>query len=800
VQIGHYRILDKLGAGGMGEVYRAHDEQLDRTVAIKLLPATSFDDPEARQRLVREARSAAALNHPHICTVYQVGEADGRTFIAMELVEGETLSARLDHGPLRPDQVVRYGLQLADALSHAHDRGIVHRDLKSANVVVTPEGRVKVLDFGLAKRLTTSDLTTQFDATVAKPGTIVGTLAYMAPEQLRAQPATAASDVWALGAVLYEMSQGARPFKGQTPFEVSAAILNDAPAPLSPSVPASLQAVIRKCLEKEPGERYKSGNDVRAALEVIQATSDFRAPVAAPPTEPVPVAGSRGARQPFVLRRGVLVPIAVAIAASLVFAIWRLSSPDVDVRTLAIVPLLNLENDEAIDYVAEGIADSLIRQTRRLPSMKVTSLRAVLSLKGKKVNVAEDGRALKVESIVTGTVKRQGSSLHITAQLDDVASGRLLWRKEYDRETAQLMDVQDEIATAIMNDGLKLRLSNADQRQLVRRPTENAEAYDLFLQAQHLQREPTEENYLNGAKLLDRAVQRDPKFAAAYASLSGMYAMLVTDGYQRPTDGWPKVRTNIGNARELDPGLVEINAFEHAYAFLFDWDWKAAERARERLLQSTAAEVDPQVLRAVALERLALGHPAEALAVARRMRELDPLSPDLAVIEADYLLQDGQLDAAVALYEKAFSQDSESANALFGLAKAKLRQKRFDDASAARRRAHELNGQDEIAKLFAAARGEDGYRRAERAWVEAQLAEVKRLAVIRYVSPLDFARLYAQLGQKGEAFRYIDEAFKDRSPGLVALNFDDAWDLIRHDPQFLEAVHRVPLPDPPARK
>jgi tetratricopeptide (TPR) repeat protein len=279
-----------------------------------------------------------------------------------------------------------------------------------------------------------------------------------------------------------------------------------------------------------------------------------------------------------------------------------------------------------------------------------------------------------------------------------------------------------------------------------------------------------------------------------------MYAMLVTDGYQRPTDGWPKVRTNIGNARELDPGLVEINAFEHAYAFLFDWDWKAAERARERLLQSTAAEVDPQVLRAVALERLALGHPAEALAVARRMRELDPLSPDLAVIEADYLLQDGQLDAAVALYEKAFSQDSESANALFGLAKAKLRQKRFDDASAARRRAHELNGQDEIAKLFAAARGEDGYRRAERAWVEAQLAEVKRLAVIRYVSPLDFARLYAQLGQKGEAFRYIDEAFKDRSPGLVALNFDDAWDLIRHDPQFLEAVHRVPLPDPPARK
>jgi TolB-like protein/tetratricopeptide (TPR) repeat protein len=796
--VAHYRILDKLGAGGMGDVYRAHDEELDRVVAIKVLSATTFGDPNARQRLVREARAAAALNHPHICTVYQVGQANGQTFIAMELVEGTTLTGRLAAGALPPDQVVRFGIQLADALAHAHERGVIHRDLKSANVVVTPEGRVKVLDFGLAKRLAAPDLATELDATAMQPGTVAGTVPYMAPEQLRGQPAQAASDVWALGAVLYEMAEGKRPFQGTTTFELSAAILNEPPAPLAASVPAALQAVIKKCLEKEPSQRYKTGNDVRAALEVIQITGDFRPAMG--PAEPVAVPPAAIPRPIGVTRRTLVVAASVAMIAAAAYAAWWFWPSPVGMRTLAILPLENLENDEAIDYVAEGLAESLIRQTARLPSMKVTSLRAVLSLKGQKVDVAEIGRTLRVESVVSGTVKRQGERLHITAELHDVASGSRLWSNQYDREVAQLLEVQDEMATAIMDDGLRVRLSNAERRQLVRHPTNNTEAYDLYLQAQHLQRVPTEEGYFNARKLLERAIALDPKFAAAYASLGGIHSMLVTDGYERPTDAWPRVSRYMRQALEIDPGQVEVLAFEHAFSFLFEWDWKAAERARLKLLQSVAAEVDPQFFRALALERLALGYPGEALALARRIRELDPLSPDLAMIEADYLLNAGQLDAAIVLYERSIAFDGENAFPVFGLAEAKFRQAKFDEAIALRRQAHELAGDEDVAKVFAQARGEEGYRQADRVWVQVQLEDLKRRALVRYVSPLDFARIYAQLGDKDQAFRYLDDAFKDRSPSLVLLNIDRAWDLVRDDPRFLDAVRKVGLPEQAARK
>jgi tetratricopeptide (TPR) repeat protein len=279
-----------------------------------------------------------------------------------------------------------------------------------------------------------------------------------------------------------------------------------------------------------------------------------------------------------------------------------------------------------------------------------------------------------------------------------------------------------------------------------------------------------------------------------------MHAMLVTDGYERPTDAWPRVSRYMKQALQIDPGLVEAQAFEHAIAFLFEWDWEAAARARVKVVQSVATEVDPQYLRALALERLALGYPDDALALARRIRELDPLSPDLAMIEADYLLNTGQLDAAIVLYEQSIALDRENAFPVFGLAEAKFRQSKFDEAIALRRQAHELAGDEEAAKVFAQARGEEGYRQADRVWVQVQLEELKRRALVRYVSPLDFARIYAQLGDNDQAFRYLDEAFKDRSPSLVLLNIDRAWDRVRGDSRFADAVRKVGLPDAANKK
>jgi serine/threonine-protein kinase len=789
----HYRIVGQLGAGGMGEVYRARDEQLDRDVAVKVLPASSFDDPAARARLIREARAAAALNHPNVCIVYEVGEANGQAYIAMELVEGQTLSATLAAGPLSPDQVGHYGRQLADALTHAHDRGVAHRDLKSNNVIVTPEGRVKVLDFGLAKRSTEAEFNavTQLHATLTQPGTLIGTLPYMSPEQLRGQSAKVSSDIWALGVVLYEMAAGARPFTGQTTFEVSAAILSQPPAPLPSGVPLPLRAAIERCLAKDPNQRFASAAAVRAALEGDQIGT-----ISSPPLAGAPLGVPTDARTRVITparRRAIRLAAAFFATLALVGA-WRLWSAGTSVRTLAVLPFVNAANDEDLDYLCEGIADSLIKQTSKLRSLRVSNLAAVLNVKRQSADPPAAGRQLGVETILAGSLERQGTRLVVSARLVDVGTGRQLWSKRYDREAAKLLDVQDEIASAIMDDGLRVRLTSDERRQLVRHPTSDGDAFDLYLHARYLQRRATEEDYLYSRELLQRAVIRDPKFALAFAALAGNYAMSVTDGLERPTDAWPQVNRYMRQALEIDPDLPEAHAFAHALAFLFDWDWAGAEQARRRLLQFPVGDFDPHVLRALAIEHWALGRPDEALQLARRTRELDPQSSYLAVLEADYLLRAEQFDAAVALYEHSIRSDPDNANAYFGLAEARYRQRRFDEAIEARRKAHEVAGDHALQALFSTARGEQGYRDIERAWVRLQLEALKARQATAYVSPLDFARAYAQLGEKEPAFKYLAAAFVDRSPGLVFLKVDRAWDTVRDDPRFQDAIRQVGLP------
>ena len=792
-QFAHYRILGKLGAGGMGEVYHARDEVLDRDVAVKVLPSSSFDDPTARARLVREARSAAALNHPNICTIYEVGEADGQAYIAMELVEGQTLSEMLIGGALPAEQVVHYGRQLADALAHAHERGVVHRDLKSNNVIVTPDRRVKVLDFGLAKRAVDSDMTaaiTQMHASLTQAGTAVGTLPYMSPEQLRGENVQISSDLWALGVMLYEMASGSRPFKGNTPFELSAAILSDdaviVPAHLRPE----LRTAIAGCLVKEPRRRYSSALDVRAALEGMQTDVTALRPLEAPPASPAP---PRLGTVTVTRRRAIWLGVATVAVAGSGVAWWRLSG-DTTVRTLAVLPLANTQGDPDLEYLCDGITESLIQQVSTLRSFRVWPLGVVLPFKGPSTDPQTAARQLGVQTVLAGTLERQVERLLISVRLIDVESGRLLWTNKYDRDAATLLDVQDEIASAIMDDGLRVRLTNDEREQLVRHPTNNAEAYDLYLQARHSQRLATEEDYLYSRGLLEKAVLLDPKFALAHASLAGNYAMMLVDGLERPTDAWPLVSRYMRQALKIDPTLPEAYGIEHAQAFLFDWDWAGAEAVRRRLLAVPVGDFDPQFSRALSVELWALGRTKEALQLARRTRELDMRSPYLAVLEADYLVRDDQLDAAIALYEYATRVDPANANALFGLAEARVRQGRFDEAIEARRQAHAVAGDDRLAPLFATAKGEAGYRQIDEAWVRLQLEMMEERGKTNYVSPLDFARAYAQLGQTELAFKYLDAAFVDRSPGLVFLKVDRAWDLVRSDPRFAAAVRQVGLP------
>lgn len=790
--LGSYRIERLLGRGGMGAVFLAHDTVLHRPVALKIVSAAG-DGGAARARVLREARSAAALNHPNICTIYEVGDAQGTAFIAMEYVDGRSLRDRLDEGALPLDEGLRYALQAAGALAYAHDHSVVHHDFKAANAMLTRDGRVKIVDFGLARRsdMLLADVTTL--ASLTRSGIAAGTPYAMAPEQVRGEATDARTDVWSLGVLLYEMAAGAKPFHGATVPELFSSILRDPPADLAGTVPVALRALISQCLAKDPERRVQLVGDVRAAIDAIQTGRDFLPAVPLP--ESAPVAKKVPARRQTITRRGAIgsAGAALLVAAAGLVA-WRLWPGGIAVRTLAVLPLENVAKDADFEYLCDGIADSLIRTISSLPSLKVNNLSSVLTLKGRTADPLTAGRQLGVETILAGRLQRDGPRLLISARLLDVATGRQLWTHDYNRDAAELLDVQDEIASAIMNDGLRVRLSESERQRLVRHPTSDGDAYDLYLQAGFLQRRATEEDYLSSRGLLERAVVRDPKFALAYASLSANYAMMVTDGLERPTDAWPQVNRYMRQALQIDPDLPEAQVMAHALAFFFDWDWAGAERARQRVLQTPVGDFEPQFLRAFAVERWALGRLDEALQLARRTRELDPRRGYLATLEADYLLRGGQLDAAAALYERASQLDAENPNSLFGLAETRSRQGRFDEALAARRKAHALAGDDRLDSLFATARGEPGYRQVDQAWVRLQLEALKERQATSYVSPLDFARVYAQLGEKELAFQYLDAAFADRSPGLVFLKVDPVWESVRADPRFGRAVQRVGLP------
>jgi TolB-like protein len=571
---------------------------------------------------------------------------------------------------------------------------------------------------------------------------------------------------------------------------LSAAILSDGQVEVPALLPPNIRTAIAGCLVRDPKQRYGRATDVRAALGGDPTT------VPATPLPPVETRPDLDTVLTVTLtrRRALWMAIVPMAAAGAGFAWWRLSSADTRVRTLAVLPLTNTAADPDLEYLCDGITESLIQQVSKLRSFRVRPLGVVLPYKGPSADPVAAGRQLRVETVLAGTFERQVERLRISARLVDVADGRQLWAGTYDRDAATLLDVQDEIASAIMDTGLRVRLTSDERQQLVRHPTTDADAYDLYLQARYSQRLATEEDYLESRSLLEKAIVRDTQFALAYAALSGNYAMMAVDGLERPTDAWPQVSRYMRQALEIDPSLPEALVMEHARVFLFDWDWEAAESARRRFLAAPVGDFDPQFARALAVELWAMGRTEEALQLARRTRELDTRSPYLAILEADYLLRSDQYEAAIALYEYAIGLDPGNSNALFGLAEARMRQGRWDEAIEARREAHAVAGDDRLAPLFANAKGEAGYRQIDEAWVRLQIDMLKEREKTRYVSPLDFARAYAQLADKELTFKHIEAAFVDRSPGLVFLKVDRAWDRVRDDPRFAAAIRQVGLP------
>ncbi len=803
-QLGGYQIMSLLGAGGMGEVYRARDVKLGREVALKVLARSTAGDPAYLRRFEEEARLASVLNHPNIVTIYGVGEDGDIAYIAMELVRGRTLRELLAERALRVGEVLDLAVPFAEALAAAHASDIMHRDLKPENVMVTTEGLVKVLDFGLAKHPGRIDSLGRAEDNVATrlalthDGMILGTVGYMSPEQAAGRPAGLASDQFSFGVILYEMLCGHRPFERDTAVETLSAIIREQPPAIqtvNTGVTFPLQQIVERCLAKKPGDRYAESRQLAIELREIRDRWD-RESESQVLTAALPVSGKvSAAAKPaigFTRRRALWVAGGALTTVAAGLGVWRLWPDDTGIRNLAVLPFTNAAQDADAEYLCDGITASLIQQISRLPSLTVMAPSTVFNFKGKTIDSRAAGRQLGVDAILTGTVTLRSGRLRITAELVDVATGVQLWGDTYNRAAAEVVSVQDEITSAIMDEGIRLRLTGDQRRQLARHPTNDPEAYEWYLRARHSMLKGSKEDFLQAREHLERATVRDPQFALAHTLLAATYVTTALEGFERPAGARPLANVSNSRALALDSDLAAAHATRANIAFFFEWDWTTAEREFEIAMKAPTGLFPTFEMTGYALERWALGHPDDALRIVRKIRQADPLTPTYAVAEADYLVHSRQLDAAAALYETTISD--EPIAAFFGLAEVRRAQGRFDEAIQARRRGHQARGDDFLRAVLETARGAEGYRQIERRAARQALEGFRSLPATEYTSPLDFARAHAQLGETEQAFSYFDAAFADREPSLVFLKVERAWDAMRGDPRFVAAVRRVGLP------
>jgi serine/threonine-protein kinase len=758
-RLGPYEILAPLGQGGMGEVYRARDLRLDREVAVKVVPGPLAQDPERLARFEREARAVAALAHPNILTLHDVGREQGIPFAVTELLEGVTLRARLAGAPVPWREAVEIGAAIADGLAAAHAKGIIHRDIKPENLFRTADGRVKILDFGLARVTSpawTEPETAPYPAAHTDPGTVVGTVGYMSPEQLRGRPADGRSDLFSLGCVLYELLAGKHPFRGRTAAETTAAILYDEPpalAGLGANASPEVERVIRSCLAKEPGERSPSARDLAFALRALLSSSDVPAPL--PPTARYP-------RKPPRRRRD----------AGL---------------SLAVLPLVNTNVDPEAEYLRDGITESVISLMAQLPGLRVMARNTVFRYKGREVDAQEVGRALKVRAVLTGQLFQRGNRLRIKVELVNVKDGSRLWGEQYDREITEIVAVEKAIAQAIA-DKLRLRLTG-EQKQRVGRPfTECAEAYQCYLRGRYHWNKRTAEGLRRSIKLFEQAIDLDPAYALAYSGVADAYLNLGGWGHLSFREAYPRARAAASRALAIDETLAEAHVSLAMVQKEYDWDWGAAGRGYERAL-----ELNPNY--AVAHQwygeyLAALGRHAEATAAFRRAIDLDPLSLIIhATLGRHGYYFARRYDEAVAQLRRTLEMDENFWVARLWLGWTYANMGRLAEGFAELQAARRLDDNLEIVAALGFAHGRAGQRDEARQTLD----ELRELSRTRYVSPMLGALIALGMGEHNQALDWLEKAYEERAQMISELNAEPAFDPLRTDPRFADLLRRVGL-------
>jgi serine/threonine-protein kinase len=826
-QLGAYRILGPLGAGGMGEVYLAEDTQLDRKVAIKFLPPESIADEQAKKRLVREARAAAKLDHPNICAIHEVGEEGGRSFIVMQYIEGETLANRIHRNPMVLRDVLDVAVQVADAVAEAHRHGIIHRDIKPQNIMVTPRGQAKVLDFGLAKVVRERSLAeseSETESLLTEPGVILGTVPYMSPEQVRCEMPDVRSDIFSFGAVLYEIVTGHQPFSAESAAATFSSILTREPPPLarySREVPAELERIVRKTLRKDREERYQTARDLLIDLKNLKHNLEFDAEterskeslsgggattVASagqmsvatandPATRTGEIAAARTTSSAeYVVNElkryklAALIALLVIAAAALGLGLYvHTRNSEVAIDSIAVLPFDNQNHDPDTEYLSDGLTESIINSLTQVSNLKVIARSSVFRYKGKETDPLAAGKELGVRAVLTGRIQQRGDELSISAELVDVRENKQLWGERYERKVSDLLSVQREIAKEISGT-LRLRLSGAEQSRVTKRYTENPEAYQLYLKGRYFWLKFTPADFQRAAEYFNQAIAKDPNYALAYTGLADTYGASATSSWIAPTEGYPKAKAAAKKALDLDETLAETHATLGALTMLSDLDWAAAEREYKR-----AIELNPNYPITYELDSYLLcatGRLDEGIKTAQRGLEVDPLSVPLSddTGQAYYLAR--RYDEALKQMRKSIEMDPNDATSNIISGTVYEQEGRYDEAVAAYQKGIKASERtSNILGFLGHAYAASG-RRGEALKI---LEELKEMSRQKYVSPYDMAVLYVGLGEKDRAIEQLNKAYEERAGWVIYLKVEPLFDPLRSDVRFTDLLRRMGL-------
>jgi serine/threonine protein kinase/TolB-like protein len=789
-RLGPYEIVAPIGAGGMGEVYRARDTRLGRDVAIKVLPEEFADDPERLRRFEQEAKAVAALDHPNILAIHDVGTHEAIPYLVTELLEGESLRDRLRAGGLTVRKAVETAVQIAQGLAAAHEKGIVHRDLKPANVFITKQGIVKILDFGIAKLVAPTSVVEPAQASTVveatEPGTTLGTVGYMSPEQVRCQSVDHRTDIFSFGCVLYEMLSGGSPFRRDTAADTTSAILHDEPPGLAGTVrniPPAIEGIVNRCLEKRPEDRFSSAHDL--ALALLAASSQGET---APPTRAGPsVAGLE--RRWLWTGIAALGVIAVAAVAVYVFTVrGHAGAPTAagPIRSIAVLPLTNLSGDPAQDYFSDGMTEELIATLSKISALKVISRTSVMQFKGSKKPLREIAAVLGVEGVIEGSVLRAGERVRITAQLINAATDTHLWAESYDRDLKDVLALQSDVARAVAGE-VRAKLTPPEHAQLASARPVNPEAYEACMKGRFHWYKLSREELDTAERYFKAALDSDPNYALAYEGLSRVWLSRTDAGFQSPAEAIPQARAAAQRALELDDTLAEAHLVS-AFVKGWDRDWPGAEREYRRSIQLNPNSAEAHFFYADFL--VTMRRTDEWRAEIQRWLELDPLDFFFQTFYGWHLVYERRYDEAIGQLNKVLAVEPDFSSAHMGLWGAFYKKGMDAQALAEAKKFFAVLHDSEVVEALDRGYAGGGYCAAMKRAGETLAARSER----SYVSAVRIARVFAHAGENDRALDFLEKALGRNENALVHIGVGWDWDALRPNPRYRAILRRMNLP------